>query len=100
MWMVSGREGEHWQKKRVKTTRERTQRPLKENSLGGDPGTSEDRSHQVERWRVQEKRKEEKWKKRKKKKKKKVKYRKVKWWRKCEELIISLLLMEMKKGQK
>ena len=38
--------------------------------------------------------------KRKKKKKKKVKYRKVKWWRKCEELIISLFLMEMKKGQK
>ena len=31
LWMVSGREGEHWQKK-VKTTRERTQRPLKKTA--------------------------------------------------------------------
>ena len=43
---------------------------------------------------------ERKVEKRKKKKKKKVKYRKVKWWRKCKELIISLSLVGMKKGQK
>ena len=63
-----------------------------------DPRTFEGRSHQVERWRVQEKCKEEKWKR--KKKKKTVKYRKVKWWKKCEGLIMSLSLMGMKKGQK
>ena len=45
--------------------------------------------------------KEEKWKKRNKiKRKKKVKYRKVKWWKKCKELIISLSLMGMMRGQK
>ena len=34
------------------------------------------------------------------KRKKKVKYRKVKWWKKCKELIISLSLMGMMRGQK
>ena len=44
------------------------QETKRRNSQEKDPSTFEGRSHQVERWRVQEKRKEEKWKKRKKKK--------------------------------
>ena len=78
------KEGGVWQERKTETARR------------NDPRTFEGRSHQVERWRVQEKRKEEKWK----KKKKKVKCRKRKWWKKCKEHIISLSMMIMKRGKK
>ena len=48
----------------------------------------------AERWRVQEK-----WKKEKRKKKKK-KHRNRRWWKMCKEIIISLFMMRMKKGEK
>ena len=54
-------------KPRVGTAKGRSQEPLKKNSLEKDPSTFERRSHQMERWRVQEKWKAEKW---------RVKYRK------------------------
>ena len=70
---------------------------FEENSQGKDSSTFEGRSHQAERWRIQEKWKEEK---RRKREKKTVKHRNRKWWKKCKELIISLHLMRMKKGRK
>ena len=68
----------------------------KKNTQEKDPSTFEGRSHQAERWRVQEKRKERKWKKRvKRKKKNKEKFSKRKW---CKEFIISLCYDESDVG--
>ena len=77
-------------------------RTFEENSQVNDTRTYDGRSHQLERWRVQEKRKEEKWKNgKKKKKKKKVKHRQRKRWKRCKkEIVISLCMMteEKRKG--
>ena len=45
-----------------RTVRVGTLEPQKRNSQGKDPRICEGRSHQVQKWRVQEKRKVEKWK--------------------------------------
>ena len=82
------KEGGYWQERKEETARRRTQGLLKKTARKGtlkpqietawvrtqellkETATFQGRSHQVERWRIQEKRKEEKWKKRKKRKKK------------------------------
>ena len=68
-----GWKGGDLQERKCKNSQEKDPRTFEENSQGKDPSTFEGRSHQVERWLVQEKGKEGKWKKWKNKKTRKGK---------------------------
>ena len=82
-----GKEEEIGKKKKSKNSQGKDPKTFEENSHFKDPSTFEG-SHQVERWRVQEKRKEGK-----RKQEKKMECRAVTWWKKCKELIMGLSLI-------
>ena len=68
------------------------------NNQGKDPKAFEESSHKKDPSTFQGRKEEEE--KEKKKNKKKVKHSKRKWWKKCEELTISLYMMRIKNRKK